>query len=357
MGVLIEGFNVLIRNATVEERLPGGMREYQESCPNGTFCTDGEICRVGFMTSRDAHEYLVELKQQGFVMPDRGGSPDVAIIDEVEGLRFPCDWLELRRVSLGKHGSAQVAWTLGTPLTKLVAPPGWKPGQTVMRRLEDVRERCEFLGTTDGVDVYRDRETGETFYVGRTSPQFPADSTRSLPDRFRDLWQELERLGAIEGVPATEYEGDLWAVHARAEQMVKETEGLEVGPLMLQGIASRCLGRWEEAALLFEQVTELKPELIDGWLELTRSWAHSGRLEDAEKAARKAVELKPEDVRALGNLAGALCQLERFEEARPPLERALEIDPTDQINQNLMARLAALRAPRNQSWWKTLLRG
>jgi hypothetical protein len=28
MGVLIEGENVLIRNATVEQRFPGGMQEY-----------------------------------------------------------------------------------------------------------------------------------------------------------------------------------------------------------------------------------------------------------------------------------------------------------------------------------------
>ena len=58
MGVLIEGVNVLIRNATVEQRFPGGMQEYERHCPNVTFCTDGQICRVGFMTEADAVSYI-----------------------------------------------------------------------------------------------------------------------------------------------------------------------------------------------------------------------------------------------------------------------------------------------------------
>ena len=74
MGVLIEGENVLIRNATVELRLPGGMQEYERHCPNGTFCTDGHICRVGFMVIADAVSYIDYLESLGFARPTPEGS-------------------------------------------------------------------------------------------------------------------------------------------------------------------------------------------------------------------------------------------------------------------------------------------
>jgi hypothetical protein len=74
MGVLIEGVNVVIRNVTVDVRFPGGMREYARSCPNGTFCTDGEICRVGFMTTADAVSYVDTLEDHAFLRPTAEGS-------------------------------------------------------------------------------------------------------------------------------------------------------------------------------------------------------------------------------------------------------------------------------------------
>jgi len=66
MGVLIEAENVLIRNATVKQRLRGGMQEYERRCPNDTFCTDGQICRVGFMVIADAVSYIDHLESLGF---------------------------------------------------------------------------------------------------------------------------------------------------------------------------------------------------------------------------------------------------------------------------------------------------
>jgi hypothetical protein len=69
MGVLIEAITVVIRNAAVEARVAGGLQELQRRCPNATFCTDGEICRAGFMTSGDARSYVEGLKSLGITMP------------------------------------------------------------------------------------------------------------------------------------------------------------------------------------------------------------------------------------------------------------------------------------------------
>ena len=167
MGVLIEGENVVIRNATVEQRHPGGMQEYERRCPNGTFCTDGQICRVGFMATADAISYIDGLESLGFTRPTSEGSPEVALITQGSGFVMPCDWLELNQVDLGGEAPTAVAWVRGTELSQLVAPPGWKPGSIQPISLQRLKDEYDVIEVRDGVETYRHRETGEMRYLGR----------------------------------------------------------------------------------------------------------------------------------------------------------------------------------------------
>jgi len=356
MGVLIEGENVLIRNSTVEQRLPGGMEEYEQRCPNGTFCTDGQICRVGFMVRADAVSYIDYLESLGFARPTTEGSPEVALIDQVTGFVLPCDWLELDRIDVGGDASTAVAWVRGTALSQLVAPPRWKPGkmrQVATKELGD----CEFLGTKEGVDVFRDKTTGELLYVGRTQEGAPPAhiSSATVQERFSSLADELTRLGAPENAPSGDYRGDVASCHQRAKQLVEDTQAGEPGPLHLQGIAARLLERWDEAASLFLRVTELRPDYRDGWLELTWAFASLRRFEEAEHAARTAVELGPDRADALGNLAAVLLEQGKVDEARQVAQKVVMADPADVKNKAVLVaakRMVSGRRP----WWRRLLR-
>jgi hypothetical protein len=53
MAVLIESYSVVVRNATIADKYPGGMDAY----PNATFCLDDHLCRVGFMVAQDAEVF------------------------------------------------------------------------------------------------------------------------------------------------------------------------------------------------------------------------------------------------------------------------------------------------------------
>ena len=103
------------------------------------------------------------------------------------------------------------------------------------------------------------------------------------------------------------------------------------------GIAARLLKRWDEAASLFRRVTELRPEFVAGWLELTWALASLRRFEEAERAARTAVDLDPEDAGALGNLAAVLLERDKIDAARSVAEKALMADPADSKNQAVLA--------------------
>jgi tetratricopeptide (TPR) repeat protein len=352
MGVLIESENVLIRNATVEQRLPGGMQEYERRCPNGTYCTDGQICRVGFMVAADAASYIDYLDSLGFARPTRDGSPEVAIVNHVTGFVQPCDWLELNRIDLGGDSPTAVAWLRGTALSQFVAPPHWKPGKMVQIARKELSKR-EFLGTKEGVDVFRDKATGELLYVGRTLEGAPpAHISRAMvQERFSSLADELTRLGALENAPSGDYQGNVVSCHQRAKQLVEDTQAGEPGPLQLQGIAARLLKRWDEAASVFRRVTELRPEYLAGWLELTWALASLRRFEEAEHAARRAVDLDPDGAGALGNLAAVLLERDKVDEARVVAEKALAADPVDAKNQAVVAAIERA-APRARSWWR-----
>ena len=109
MAVPVEGFSVLIRNETLESRHPGGVSGYVEACPNQTFCTDGLVCRVGFMNALDLGNFLAELESLGLSTMADDPDRDVAVVCQEDGLDDPCDWLQL-----GRHSSGVIAaWLTG----------------------------------------------------------------------------------------------------------------------------------------------------------------------------------------------------------------------------------------------------
>ena len=300
----------------------------------------------------DAVSYLDHLESLGFARPTSEGSPEVALINQVIGFVLPCDWLELNWIDLGGDAPTAVAWLRGTALSQLVAPPHWKPGKMIRVAAKELSER-EFLGTEEGVDAFRDTATGELLFVGRTQDNAPPAhiSTGMVRERYSSLVDELTRLGAIENAPSGDYQGDVASCYQRAKQLVQDTQAAEPGPLQLQGIAARLLKRWDESASLFRRVTELRPEYLAGWLELTWALAFLRRFEEAERAARTAVALDPEGAGTLSNLAAVLVEQDKFDEARVMAEKAIGLDPAAA---KIRAVLAAIEraAPPARPWWR-----
>jgi hypothetical protein len=354
MGVLIEAENVVICNTTVEQRLPGGLAEYERRCPNRTFCTDGRICRVGFMSADDIREYITGLGRLGFAPPSSGGSAEIAWINSHVGFMFLCDWLQLGEVNVGDK-KTQVAWLDGADPGPMIAPPGWKPGEIYFAPWQDL-DRFEYLRTEETLEVYRDKITGELTYLGRTQRDSqPSHSGESaVQGRMKSIFEELTLLGAFAGAVSSTDEAKARACFERSRQLVNDTQASLPGPLMFQGVAARLLQRWDDAASLFQRVNELLPQQVDGWLELTWALAALRRFEEAEHAARTAIALAPNHVSALSNLAAVLLQRDRFEEACSAAGKVLEVNPADAIAQNILA-TAKRKAAKKRPWWRTLI--
>jgi hypothetical protein len=164
MAVLAEMYSVVVRVTTLMGDYPGGVEAYEANCPNSTFCSDGEVCRVGFMSWADTEAFLRSLQRLN-ITPEAGV---VAIIREDKGLLQASEWLEFHRIE-------------GTPMGRLVdstvesfvAPPGWAPGHRFVLMTEAELRQRELVADKDGVASYRDPSTGELLHVGRALVRGP----------------------------------------------------------------------------------------------------------------------------------------------------------------------------------------
>ena len=164
MAVLIEALNVLIPVAVLDRRFPGGASAYRDRSPNATFCADGELTRIGFMTPRDTQLFTGALQRLGFeFLDDKGSAVDFVVVDQNTGPTSPCDWLEF-----GVGNTMSAAWLRGSsPPGQVFCPDGWEPRETPLTFVPNEElDRMKFLGRSGPSDRYLDREAGHETYIG-----------------------------------------------------------------------------------------------------------------------------------------------------------------------------------------------
>lgn len=336
MAVLVEGFSVIVRKEALERNFPGGLDAYQHQLPNETYCADEQLCRVGFMAQADAVAHARRLVSAGVQGPVDGPSPELAIVSAGHGHLIPCDWLELQ-VRWYPHGGQQVGVMVaklpGEDVTQFIAPAGWRPTPMTLISREDLIATYELVKVErngrGSVETFRHRQTGDLIYIGRP------DVVQAQAG-YIELTKEL---GAIEQMSAPERSEAAAAFLVRAAQLVDDTTHTEPGPLLLQGIAARLLGGWDEAEQAFRTVTTLQPTFLSAWHDLTWALASLGRMDEAESTARHALTMAPDDPASLGNLASVLRERGKLDEALAAITRAVELRPEDNINEMILDRI------------------
>jgi hypothetical protein len=164
MSVLIEAVSIVVPNAALAAHYPRGVDGFAFDCPNATFCSDGCLSRIGFLSLRDTTVFLQLLQASGLDCRAEAYARDVVVVDQNTGPLQPCVWLELGRNEAG----IALAWHAGHPPGRLVVPFGWDsdrmeafqyaPGTPFTRRLR-------YLRTEDRQDWFQDRGTGELLCV------------------------------------------------------------------------------------------------------------------------------------------------------------------------------------------------
>lgn len=175
MAVLIEGISVVIRSEAIASIYEGGEAAFNTTIPNGTYCTDGELARVGFMSPDDVRAFVERLEQKGLRYADTTGSAvNIVVVDQQTGFRADCTWARFLRVEVDNDPTHRVAicQLIPTRVQGLAVPANWSYANSLSARYrfvptENLNQELEFVRHENGVDVYRDRRTGQELYVGR----------------------------------------------------------------------------------------------------------------------------------------------------------------------------------------------
>lgn len=160
MSILVEAISIVVPNAVLETHYPQGVEGFARDCPNGTFCSDGRISRVGFMSARDTGFFLQLLQACGLDHRSEGPAGNVVVVDQNTGPAQACLWLEFAHHEAG----VALAWHAGFRPGRLVVPFGWDEDRIDAFRYAPnlpFPRRLRYLRTEDSHDWFQDRRTGE----------------------------------------------------------------------------------------------------------------------------------------------------------------------------------------------------
>jgi hypothetical protein len=174
MAVLVEAISVIIRRDAVETKYPNGLSGFVNDCPNKTFCSDGDLVRIGFMTPQDTEIFCDRLVDLGFDDFEVGPGEDFVVVDQLCGPTTECDWIkvfdhhinDLKVKACELIGSNNSQWATPDgwePATSLSCSFAWIPNDQLESSLIFLRQR------EDGTEEYLNRLTGDKLWLGRTN--------------------------------------------------------------------------------------------------------------------------------------------------------------------------------------------
>lgn len=183
MAVLVEALSVIVRRDAIDSRFQGGWRRFVDAVPNATICSDEHLARIGFMAPADVEAFVRYLEKNGLTFVRDGHPVDIAVVDQMRGPTIPAEWIEYARLTLGTSGNKvaacwlydgnRVAAGIHMPAQSmsLATPDGWRYEDSLSANFkfvdnDEFDEKLEFLRSDDGVDVYRDRQTGREVFLG-----------------------------------------------------------------------------------------------------------------------------------------------------------------------------------------------
>ena len=125
MAVQVEMLSVVMRADRLALAEAAGAVFDWRSC-NPTYCTDGDLARVGFMNPLDVRAFVEGLAAHGLVYLDEGRARDLVVI-EMGVPVVPCDWVEV--VSLPASDTdpvpVEAARLRGGPPRPVSLPEAW----------------------------------------------------------------------------------------------------------------------------------------------------------------------------------------------------------------------------------------
>jgi tetratricopeptide (TPR) repeat protein len=360
MSVLIEGVSVVVKKATIDQKYYGGLNHYRRDCPNQTFCADEHLTRVGFQSPDDALRFAKQLEIRGFVFVKKGRLVEIALVDALQGFIKKCEWLNFSRMRAHVFNSdvnaeISVCWLKGTGFGDLALPPGWNLKGSLSKQLlfipnDDIYERLEFLREEDGVEVFLDKKTGKTLYLGRP---YRGGSEMKMSDDFLTKAVELVQpyliyANASPKCPEAEEDRRTISEGVFYLKQAAQLNSLNWRAHWYLGKVLQALSDFDGAYKSFKAAYELEPEDPNVCRELMKTCLDLGKTNEGVVIAHTVVDANPNDPEWLANLSLSLLLDTQLDEAREVAMAARKADPADVIPENLLKIISEVRSGKRE---------
>lgn len=159
MAVLCEAISVVIRRDSIDKYYPGGWGKFENSIPNATLCSDGELARVGFFSPDGVQSFIKGLEEKGLQFHQKkklfgifGASRaknDIVVIDQHRGPTTSCSWVEFGKFKVEKStNDISMCWLfeadriasgihLKNSNMDLATPQGWIPENSASLKFKE----------------------------------------------------------------------------------------------------------------------------------------------------------------------------------------------------------------------------
>ena len=167
MSILVEALTIVVRRITLDLAYPGGheawiARHQTYAAPARYVSVDDHLVGVSFFSGA-LEEELEHLVEAGLVVLDDDEFQNVAVVDQADGLGYPCTWLEWMRppVDGDRAPLYSMVWLHGTDPGTLAVPDGWTAGgsELIPQQLRNVPAML-LLAQLDDADEWLDVSTG-----------------------------------------------------------------------------------------------------------------------------------------------------------------------------------------------------
>ena len=327
MSVPILGYSVVVKKETIEPLLQSG----KIAASNRMMVGDDHIVAFGFMAEADAIDFVSTLEEQG-INATKGPDSDAVLTCEFHQQFTPyCEWLHLAKVK-----NTVIGFREGSDPSRLFAPENFDLENGSGLVFSDKSE-LEFLRLEDNVEVYRNVNTGEEVFIGRTSTPTEAlfqSAAETIRKHFRTAGQSPLSGTADKKVRAAI--DDLMKVNIEAPDHWPN--------LFFIGKAHIALGQLEESRKWLERAAALESETESIYRELAGVYMELGEYGRAVETSQKGAVLKPDCAETLGNVAISLLLAGRTDAARKAIIAALKLKPQDKINLSIQHRIGEVES-------------
>lgn len=155
MAVLLEGVSLVFENMVLEKKYPGGVLGFRAAWDNGSYCTDGTVCRISYFEMDDAMCAVMAMPDYGLEISTRF-AVDVAVFLHGGALWMPCLWLDTRQ----EADSMRSCWHSSEAAGRIAVPKYFRQESNLAQycQLDEVAisERLGQIGRYKDLGLYRD---------------------------------------------------------------------------------------------------------------------------------------------------------------------------------------------------------